>query len=106
MYPVVAFAAVVTCSFGSPNCTRLNMLKISPRNSRVKRSLIDVLFAREKSKLLMPGPRSTGSVALSSPSVYGAGTVKHETLNQSSSLEVAEPLVLRLQPGTTLGRRL
>jgi hypothetical protein len=30
---------------------------------------IGVIFAREKSKLLMPGPRSDGSVALSLPNV-------------------------------------
>src|ERR1700712_3601737 len=53
----------------------------------------------------MPGPRSWGSVRLSLPSVYAAGTVKHEVLNQFSSLDCAEPVVSLLQPAMTLGRR-
>src|SRR5579862_1554422 len=53
----------------------------------------------------MPGPRSRGSVRLSLPSVYAAGTVKHATLNQPFKRDSAEPLTTGLQPGTTLGRR-
>ena len=69
MIPVVGFAAVVTLLLGGPNCTRLNRLKISPRNSSLKRSVIAVFFNREKSQLLVPCVRSVGSVALSLPSV-------------------------------------
>src|SRR6516225_7378863 len=53
----------------------------------------------------MPGPRSTGSVRLSPPSVYAAGTAKHDALNQLVRRDWAEPLTTGLQPGTTLGRR-
>jgi hypothetical protein len=69
MNPVVGFAAVVMLSLGRENSTRLNTLKTSARNYRLNRFFIGVIFAREKSKLLMPGPRSDGSVALSFPNV-------------------------------------
>jgi adenosylhomocysteinase len=52
--PNVLFAAVVSDWFGRPNCTRLNRLKNSVRNSTLMSSVIEVRLNIAKSKFAMP----------------------------------------------------
>src|SRR5437763_9754162 len=58
----------------------------------------------DKSQLLIPGPRITGSVRLSLPNVNAEGTVKQDVLNQRPIRAWAEPSIFLSQPKVTLGR--
>src|SRR5579863_4560391 len=78
----------------------LNKLKNSVRNSIPTLSPIFVLLNTAKSKLLIPGPRRTGSTRDSVPGPKSGGAAKHEVLNHSA--RVRGPVLL--QPGITSGR--
>ena len=58
--PNVEFAAVVAVLSGLPNCTRLNRLKISARNSSVVVSVMRVFLNNAKSK--SDTPRGAGGL--------------------------------------------
>src|SRR5712691_8743691 len=90
--------------FGCPNCTRLNRLKISPRNCSARPSRIFVSLNMAKSQFAAPCPRSSGSVRDSLPNVNGGGALKQDVLNHLSMRDCAEPVNDLLQPATTLGR--
>src|ERR1043165_4120601 len=89
--------------FGSANCTRLNRLKNSVRNSSLKRSLICVFLTTVKSKLLIPAARNTGSVHDSLPNVKEAGWAKAAVLNHRLSRLWAVPETVTSEL-MTLGR--
>src|ERR1700719_4141213 len=81
----------------------LNRLKNSVRNSRPTLSVIGVRLNTAKSKLLIPGVLSVGSVRDSLPKPHCGGAAKQDVLNHCVTWPPPEDL---LHPDTTSGRTL
>src|SRR5579864_6822791 len=88
---------------GMPKYGWLNRLKNSVRNSIPNFSPIWVLLKTAKSKLLIPGPRSTGSTRDSEPGPKSGGAAKQAVFNHW--LRWLPPAFLA-HPGATFGRML
>src|SRR5262245_45569126 len=89
---------------GTPNRGVFEMLKNSARNCSENFSFRRVFLEAEKSKLEMPGSRTSGNVRPVVPKVNGAGWLKTDVLNHRSMERSDEdsfalwPLLLGREP--------
>src|SRR6516225_4392562 len=88
---------------GDPKFTRLKPLKNSARNWTLYLSLNRLFFMIEKSQLIVPGAKTSGSVRAVFPNVNAGGAEKTAVLKYWFSRLSVEPLSFALVP-LLLGR--